>query len=136
MAALAVLLTTFSFGYGFERDELYFRTLRPAWGYVDTPPLTPLLARLASHVSSSPWAMRAPATILAVGSVLVVVLITRELGGGRGAHRVDAGPRCSRSRRRLCSCGIADSSSRSGITPPSGNREGLRPRRGSRSSSW
>ncbi|MEY9862684.1 4-amino-4-deoxy-L-arabinose transferase-like glycosyltransferase [Catenulispora sp. GAS73] len=90
MAALAVLLTALSFGYGFERDELYFRTLRPAWGYVDTPPLTPLLARLAGHVSGSPWAMRVPATVFAVGSVLVVVLITRELGGGRGAQALCA----------------------------------------------
>jgi 4-amino-4-deoxy-L-arabinose transferase-like glycosyltransferase len=90
MAALAVVLTAFSAGYGFERDELYFRMLPPRWGYVDTPALTPLLARLATHVSSSPWAMRVPATVFAVLSVLVVVLITREFGGGGGAQALCA----------------------------------------------
>jgi 4-amino-4-deoxy-L-arabinose transferase-like glycosyltransferase len=86
MAALAMVLTIFSNGYGFDRDELYFRMLPPAWGYVDQPPLTPLLSRVALHVSASPWAQRVPATLFAVASVLVVVLITRELGGGRGAQ--------------------------------------------------
>jgi 4-amino-4-deoxy-L-arabinose transferase-like glycosyltransferase len=86
MAALAVVLSVFSNGYGFDRDELYFRMLPPAWGYVDQPPLTPLLSRIAVHVSADPWAQRVPATLCTVASVLVVVLITRELGGGRGAQ--------------------------------------------------
>ena len=86
MAALAVALTSTSNAYGFERDELYFRMLRPAWGYVDQPPLTPLLARLATSLSSAPWVERVPAMVCAVLSVLVVALITRELGGGAGAQ--------------------------------------------------
>jgi 4-amino-4-deoxy-L-arabinose transferase-like glycosyltransferase len=86
MITLAVILTAVSNRYGFERDELYFRMLRPAWGFVDQPPLTPLLGRLAVRVSSSPWAERVPATAFAMLSVLVVVLITRELGGGRAAQ--------------------------------------------------
>ncbi len=84
MAALAVVLSATSNGYGFERDELYFRMLPPSWGYVDQGPFTPLLAHLAAHVSDSLWAVRIPATACAVLSVLVLVLITRELGGGSG----------------------------------------------------
>ncbi len=91
MAALALLLTAFSGAYGYHRDELYFRMLPPAWGYVDQPPLTPLLVRLfSSLVADEVWAVRIPATAAAVASVLVVVLITRELGGGRGAQALCA----------------------------------------------
>jgi 4-amino-4-deoxy-L-arabinose transferase-like glycosyltransferase len=91
MGAVAVLLTVFSDGYGFHRDELYFRMLEPRWGYVDQPPLTPLLVRFFSqHVADQPWAVRIPATASTVMSVLVVVLITRELGGGRGAQALCA----------------------------------------------
>ncbi len=87
MAALGVLLTVASAAYGYHRDELYFRMLPPAWGYVDQPPLTPLLVRLFSFlVADEVWAIRIPATLAAVASVLVVVLITRELGGGRAAQ--------------------------------------------------
>ncbi|MEJ7707800.1 MAG: glycosyltransferase family 39 protein [Nocardioidaceae bacterium] len=87
MAALAVLLTAFSSRYDYHRDELYFRTLRPAWGYVDEPPLTPLLARFFSSVlDDEPWAIRVPATLATVLSVFVLALITREMGGGRGAQ--------------------------------------------------
>ena len=91
MAGLAVLLTMVSGAYGYHRDELYFRMLPPAWGYVDQPPLTPLLVRLFSTlVADEVWAIRIPATVAAVASVVVVVLITRELGGGRGAQTLCA----------------------------------------------
>jgi 4-amino-4-deoxy-L-arabinose transferase-like glycosyltransferase len=90
VGTLTAVLTVASHWYGFERDELYFRMLQPAWGYVDQPPLTPLLAHAALAVSGDPWAQRIPATLCAALSVLVVVLITRELGGGRGAQALCA----------------------------------------------
>jgi len=99
MGTLAVVLTVFSGGYGYHRDELYFLMLRPAWGYVGEPPLTPLLARFFSSVlADEPWAVRVPATMAAVAAVFVLALITREFGGGRGARRSVPGathsPRC------------------------------------------
>ncbi len=91
MGTLAALLTVLSSGYGYHRDELYFRMLDPAWGYVDQPPLTPLLARaFGALVADEVWAIRIPATAAATVSVLVVALITRELGGGRGAQALSA----------------------------------------------
>lgn len=90
MAALAVVLTATSDDYGYHRDELYFRMLEPAWGYVDEPPLTPFLARLATQLADEAWALRIPATLATVLSVYVVVLVTRELGGGRPAQALCA----------------------------------------------
>jgi len=91
IAALAIVLSAFSDQYGYHRDELYFRLLRPAWGYVDQPPLTPLLAHFFTHTfADQPWAVRIPATLSTAVSVFVLVLITRELGGGRRAQALCA----------------------------------------------
>ncbi len=77
-AAVAVVLTLTSSRYGYERDELYFRMLDPAWGYTDQPPLVPLIAQaLGAH----PTLLRIPATLAAAASVVIVALLTRELGG-------------------------------------------------------
>ncbi len=78
MAAVVVVLTALSGRYGFHRDELYFTMLPPAWGYVDQPPLVPLLG---NALGATPWLMRIPATAAAATSVLLVALIARELGG-------------------------------------------------------
>lgn len=89
--AVGVVLSVFSAGYGYERDELYFRMLRPAWGYVDQPPLAPLVARaMRNLLTDSTWAVRIPATLAAMTAVIVVALLTRELGGGRGAQTLAA----------------------------------------------
>lgn len=90
MLALAVALSARSNGYGYDRDELYFRMLHPSWGYVDEPPLSPLLARFFSGLVDQPWALRIPATVAAVVSVLMVALVARELGGGRAAQALAA----------------------------------------------
>jgi hypothetical protein len=87
VAVVAVVLTVFSNGYGYDRDELYFAMLKPAWGYVDQPPLTPLVAHALSSVyDGGPWLLRVPATICGALCVLVTPLVARELGGGAKAQ--------------------------------------------------
>jgi 4-amino-4-deoxy-L-arabinose transferase-like glycosyltransferase len=89
--AVGAVLTGFTSGYGYHRDELYFRMLRPAWGYVDQPPLTPLLAHAFSNLfADATWAIRIPATLATMASVVVVALLTREFGGGRAAQTLAA----------------------------------------------
>src|SRR4051794_24348931 len=80
VAGMTVLLTAASNRYGYHRGGLYFRVRKPAWGYVDEPPFTPVVARLTRHLAEAPWAMHLPATLFAAGSVYVLVLVTREMG--------------------------------------------------------
>lgn len=90
-AAVALALTISSNAYGYHRDELYFRMLPLRWGYVDQPPLTPLIARMSTAmVGDTVAGIHVPATLLTALSVIVVTLITRELGGGRAAQTLCA----------------------------------------------
>lgn len=85
-AAVAVLLLAFAGRYGYHRDELYFlRAGRElAFGYVDQPPLTPLLARAMDELfPGSLVGLRLPSAIAAGLLVLVTGLMAREFGGGR-----------------------------------------------------
>jgi len=98
-AGLFGVLMALSGRYGYHRDELYFRMLgeQPALGYFDTPPLTPMIAKLSIALfGDNVVALRvAPALIVAV-TVVLVALSCRELGGSRGAQVLTAvGIACS-----------------------------------------
>src|SRR3569833_3512186 len=68
--ALLIVLVACASQYGFDRDELYFRMLPPALGYLDQPPLVPLVVRLLTGwLADEPWAARVPAIVFAVASV-------------------------------------------------------------------
>jgi 4-amino-4-deoxy-L-arabinose transferase-like glycosyltransferase len=87
--AVVVLLLSMAGRYGFHRDELYFIVAgrRLDWGFVDQPPLTPLIARISETVGeTSPVAIRIlPA--LAIGVVVVLTaLMARRFGGGNHAQ--------------------------------------------------
>ncbi len=70
--------------YGFSRDELYFIIcgFHPAWGYVDQPPVVPLLAAGSQLFGHSLFALRAVAAIFAAAGAYVTCLLAFELGGG------------------------------------------------------
>ncbi|GAA3474696.1 glycosyltransferase family 39 protein [Nonomuraea roseola] len=88
-ALLSALLLALTPLYGYHRDELYFRLLseHPAWGYVDQPPLTPMLARLSiSLFGDTLTGLRIPALVCTAILVFLVGMISRELGGDRRAQ--------------------------------------------------
>jgi len=70
--------------YGFHRDELYYVVSgrRLDWGYVDFPPLTPVLARVADTLfGGSLLGLRSLALGAGVATLLLTVAMTRHLGG-------------------------------------------------------
>ncbi len=74
--------------YGFFRDELYFIICGrfPDWGYVDQPPITPLLAAASQIFGHSLFLLRVVPALFAAGGVFVTVRLVRELGGERFAQ--------------------------------------------------
>ena len=85
-AAVFAALVATSARYGYHRDELYFLAAgrHPAWGYVDQPPLTPMLARLLDGLApDSLIVLRLPSAAMAAA----VVLCTAALAGRLGASR-------------------------------------------------
>ena len=104
--------------WGYHRDEFYYLACgrRLAWGFVDHPPVTPLLYRLADlTVGTSKLGLRtAP-------------------GAAPRRHRaVDRRP-CARRARRLGACAAARGAGRRARTPPAHHR--ALPRHGDRSRS-
>jgi 4-amino-4-deoxy-L-arabinose transferase-like glycosyltransferase len=82
-------LMALSGSYGFHGDEMYFIVAgqHPAFGYVDQPPLTPLLsAASAALFGVSPTAIRLLPALEMTLVVILVALIARDLGGTRRAQ--------------------------------------------------
>ncbi|MGB8519950.1 MAG: glycosyltransferase family 39 protein [Candidatus Tumulicola sp.] len=73
--------------YGFFANELYFIVCgrHPAIGYVDQPPLVPLLAAATQIGGINVWLLRLPAVLAAVALVPLVVALARLLGGSTRA---------------------------------------------------
>lgn len=93
-AAVTLVLILTSGRYGYFADELYFIAAghHLAWGYVDQPPLVPLIALVADTAfPGSLLALRLPSAVVAGAGVLVTALVTRELGGDRRAQLIAAG---------------------------------------------
>ena len=78
--------------YGFFRDELYFIIcgFHPAWGYVDQPPVTPLLAAGSQLFGHSLVLLRAVPALFAAAGAYVTCTLAVELGGDAFAEIVAA----------------------------------------------
>lgn len=69
---------------GFHTDELYYLDAgrHPAFGYVDYPPIVPLLARLETSILGvTPWSLRMLPTLLGGVMVALSAGYVRKLGG-------------------------------------------------------
>jgi hypothetical protein len=74
--------------YGFFRDELYFIMCgrRPDWGYVDQPPVVPLLAAATQMFGHSLFLLRVVPALFAAAGAFTTCLLAAEFGGGRFAQ--------------------------------------------------
>jgi hypothetical protein len=75
--------------YGFFRDELYFIVCgdHPDWGYVDQPPVVPLLASWSHTIFGDfVWGFRILPALVMTATVALTSEFTRIVGGGRFAQ--------------------------------------------------
>src|SRR3984957_17242320 len=85
VAAFAVEMAV-SARYGYVRDELYFLSAghHLAFGYVDQPPLTPLLARAAAALGGNTLVgLRVVPALGLAALVVATTVMSRMLGAGR-----------------------------------------------------
>ncbi len=70
--------------YGFFRDELYFIICgqHPQFGYVDQPPVVPLLSALTQLGGHSLFLLRLVPALCSAAGAFVTVLLAAEFGGG------------------------------------------------------
>src|SRR5215831_10898776 len=85
-AALVVLVVHLATNgnLGFHTDEFYYIDCgrHPALGYVDFPPIVPLLAGLETDLlGATPWALRLLPTLLGASMVVLSGVYVRRLGG-------------------------------------------------------
>jgi hypothetical protein len=73
--------------YDIFRNELYFIVCgrHPDFGFVDQPPLVPLLAAATQLFGDNPWLLRLPAVAAAAGLVMLTASFARLLGGSSTA---------------------------------------------------
>ena len=69
--------------YGFFRDELYFIVCgrHPAFGYVDQPPIVPLLAAGSKLFGTSLFALRAIPALFSAAATYAVCILAADMGG-------------------------------------------------------
>lgn len=91
-AIVAVIHLAVATRYGWHQDEFYYvicgRHL--AFGYVDQPPLTPILAALAASLPGGVLPLRILAIAAQVGCIVLTGVLAAELGGGRRAQTLAA----------------------------------------------
>ena len=85
--AVALVHLVSAGGYGLFANELYFIICgrHPAIGYVDQPPLVPLLAAATQLGGTNAWLLRLPAVLAAVALVPTTVAFAQLLGGSTRA---------------------------------------------------
>jgi hypothetical protein len=90
LALIAHLLTLSN--YGFYRDELYFLACfhHLSWGFVDQPPLIPLISGIALLFGDRVFGARVLVAVAAAFTVLVASILARDFGAGRFGQVVAA----------------------------------------------
>jgi len=93
LVAKCALNFAFAGRYGWQRDELYYAVAghHLQGGYVEFPPVTPLLSAVARVLFG--WSLvgfRGFAILAGAGTVVLAALVARELGGGRRAQVIAA----------------------------------------------
>lgn len=81
---LLVYVSSFIKGYGYFIDEFYYIACasRPAMGYVDHPPLAPLILTVFQFIfGNSLYAIRILPALALSASVFMTGIITRQIGG-------------------------------------------------------
>jgi hypothetical protein len=79
--------------YGYVRDELYFLAAghHLAFGYVDQPPITPLLARLAAITTGNTLVgLRVLPALCLAAMIVATAVMSRMLGAGRTGQLLSA----------------------------------------------
>src|SRR5688500_934207 len=85
VVAVLVVHLVFLGGYGVFRDELYYLACgrRPAWGYVDHPPLVAWIAWLVARVvGEAHLALRVVSAAATAGTVWLAGGLAARFGGG------------------------------------------------------
>ncbi|WP_245717849.1 glycosyltransferase family 39 protein [Nocardia miyunensis] len=91
-AVAAIVHLVVATRFGWHRDEFYYVLCgrHPDWGYVDQPPLAPLLARVAAELPGGVLPLRLRAIAAQIGCVLLTSVLAAEFGGRRRAQTLAA----------------------------------------------